>query len=160
VFDEVDAALKDLVIDAEEKKEMAYVVSQSKRNILSWKAHLHVLRAINQDEARLNILRNLDPTSVLVVLDWAMKFLARKYRESQSDWYRKKGISWHIAVAMTKQECQLEMPTLVHVFQSCTQDSYSVLAIIDDVVSQLKAVRPEIKQVYLTHSYQIHNSQN
>lgn len=147
VFDEVDAALKDLVIDAEEKKEMAYVVSQSKRNILSWKAHL--LHAINQDEACLNILRNLDPTSVLVVLDWAMKFLPRKYRESQSDWYGKKGISWHIAVAMTKQECQLEMLTLVHVFQSCTQDSYSVLAIIDDVVSQLKAVRPEIKQVYL-----------
>ena len=44
-----------------------------KKNIQAWKAHL--LRAINQDEARLNLLQDLNPTSVLVVLDWAMKFL-------------------------------------------------------------------------------------
>ena len=29
---------------------------------------------------------------MLVVLDWAMKFLPRKYRESQADWYGKRGI--------------------------------------------------------------------
>lgn len=147
VFDEIDSALKDLLIDNEEKKEMVYVFAQSKKNIHAWKAHL--LRAINQDEARLNILQDLSPTSVLVVLGWAMKFLPRKYRESQSDWYGKKGISWHIAVAITKGECHLEILTFVHVFQNCTQDSYSVMAIVDDVVSQLKTERPDLKNVFL-----------
>ncbi|XP_031565193.1 uncharacterized protein LOC116300455 [Actinia tenebrosa] len=147
VFDEVHSALEDLAIDNEEKKEMMYVIIQSKKNIQAWKAHL--LRAINQDEARLNVLQSLGPTSVLVVLDWAMKFLPRKYRESQSDWYEKKGISWHIAVATTKREGQLEMLTFVHVFKSCTQDSYSVMAIIDDVVGQLKTERPELEEVFL-----------
>lgn len=125
---------------------MAYVTAQLKKNIQAWKPHL--LRAINQNEARLNLLQDLDPISVLVVLDWAMKFLPRKYRESQSDWFGKKNISWHIAVAMTKREGHLEMPTFVHMFKSCTQDSYSVMAIIDDVIGQLKSQRPELDEVF------------
>ncbi len=78
-----------------------------------------------------------------------MKFLPRKYRESQYDCYGKKSISWHIAVAMTKREGKLEMLTFVHVFKSCTQDSYSVMAIIDDVIGQLKTGRPELDEVFL-----------
>jgi hypothetical protein len=147
IFEEVESTLKDLsTMDNEEKNDMEYVITQSKKNILAWKAHL--LRDINQDEARLNRLRDLDSGSVLVVLDWAMKFLPRKYRESQSDWFGKRGISWHIAVAMTKRENCLESLTFVHVFESCTQDSPAVLAIIDDVVKQLKSERPDIKQIF------------
>lgn len=126
---------------------MEYIIGQGKKNILAWKAHL--LRAINQDEARLDILRALNPSSVLVVLDWAMKWVPKKYRESQSDWYGKKGISWHIAVAITRNESNhLEMLTFVHVFTSCTQDSYAVMAIIDDVVGQLKAEKSDLKEFF------------
>ena len=148
VFDEVELALKDsaLALSSEDKKEMEYIICESKKNIQAWKAHL--LRAINQDQARLILLQGLDPASVLVVLDWAMKFLPRKYRESQSAWFGNRGISWHIAVAMTKRGL-LEIMTFVHVFQSCSQDSHTVLAIITDAVGQPKAERPEINQVSL-----------
>ena len=40
-------------------------------------------------------------------MDWAMKHLRSKYRESQADWFGKRGISWHIATAMRKSEGQL-----------------------------------------------------
>ena len=86
---------------------MTYVICESKKNIQSWKAHL--IRAINQDEARLSLLQGLDPASVPVVLDWAIKFWPWKYCESQSDWFGKRDISWHIAVAMTRREDLLEM---------------------------------------------------
>ncbi len=121
---------------------MEYVITQSKKNILAWKAHL--LCYINQEESRLNRLRDFD---LGAVLDWAMTFLPGIYHESQSDWFGKRGISWHIAVAMTKREDCLKLLTFVHVFESCTQDSPAVLAIIDDVVNQLKSERPEIKQI-------------
>jgi hypothetical protein len=147
VCDEVESALKNAVIPNDEKEEMKYLVCQSKKSIEAWKAHL--LRAINQDNARLDILNSLDSNSVLIVLDWAMKFLPRKYRESQSDWFGKRGISWHIAVVVRKLECKTEMLTFVHVFQKCTQDSPTVLAIVDDVVKQLKTTMPEAKKVYL-----------
>ena len=124
IFEDVESTLKDLSAIDNEENEMEYVITQSKKDIMVWKGHL--LRDINHDEARLNLLRDLDSDSVLVVLDWAMKFSPRKYRESQSDWFGKRGISWHIAVAMTKRNDCLESLTFVHVFQSCTQDSPAV----------------------------------
>ena len=38
--------------------------------------------------------------------------------------------------------------TFVHIFQSCNQDSVTVLAIVDDVLKQLKATMPELHRVH------------
>ena len=64
-------------------EELTSVTNQAKQAIHAWKAHL--LRNVNQDEARTDALDMLDETSVLLVQDWAMKVLPRKYRESQTD---------------------------------------------------------------------------
>ena len=81
---------------------MKYAVENSVKQIDAWKAHL--LRSSNQDQARLDVLRSLNQESTLLVLDWAMKFLPRKFRESQSDWFGKRGISWHLTVATRKNK--------------------------------------------------------
>ena len=79
-----------------------------------------------------------------------MKFLPRKFRESQSDWFGKRGIPWHISVAIRKNaNNETEMLTFVHSFESCTQDSSAVLAIIDDVFTQLKEIMPQMNSVYV-----------
>lgn len=106
---------------------LVFIEGQAKQNILAWKAHL--LRCVNQDEARLEVINALDESSVLLVQDWAMKFLPRKFRESQSDWFAKIGMSWHITVATWRaenKELQMIM-TFLHVFQTCNQDSCAVL---------------------------------
>ena len=73
-----------------------------------------------------------------------MKYLPRKYRESQRDWFGKRGILWHITVAMKKStNGDIQMLTLVHIFQKCTQ-VHTVLAIFDDVIKQLKTVLPTV----------------
>ena len=90
--------------------------------------------AFNQDAARHEILENLDAQAMLVVIDWAMKFLPKKIRESQSELFGKRDIPWHISVALTKNaNDETELFTFVHAFKSCNQDSSTVLAIIDDV---------------------------
>lgn len=48
------------------KDELNFVIVLSKQNINAWKSHL--LRSGNQDECRLDILKQLDETSVLIVL--------------------------------------------------------------------------------------------
>ena len=144
---EIESALDNVETSSDDKEEMKYVVSLAKKRIDSWKAHL--LRSINQDEARLDVLKDLDACSALVVFDWAMKYLPRKYRESQTDWFGKRGISWHITTAMRKSEGQLQMLSFVHIFQSCNQNSVTVLAIIDDALKQLKTTMPEVKRVHL-----------
>lgn len=130
------------------KDELNLVIVQSKQNINAWKSHL--LRSGNQDECRLDILKQLNETSVLIVLDWAMKYLPRKFRESQTDWFAKRGIPWHIAVALRRgTDSQMQMMTFAHIFNSCNQDSRTVLAILNDVLHQLRGVMSQLQSVYL-----------
>ena len=72
-------------VSEDTREELFFVSDQSKQNILAWKAHL--LTSINQDDAHLDVLDSLDDLSVLLIEDWAMKLLPRKYRESQTDWF-------------------------------------------------------------------------
>ena len=41
-------------------------------------------------------------SSVFLIMDWAMKFLPISYRETQCDWFGKKGKPWHITFAISK----------------------------------------------------------
>lgn len=145
VVTEVEEVIEKTTMPHEVKEEMKFVVFQSKKNVNAWKAH--ILRSINQDEARLDILDALDDDTVLVTLDWAMKMIPRKYRESQADWFGKKGMSWHISVAVRKKDGKLQTLSLIHIFQRSNQDSFYVLAIIDDVLSKLKSAIPGLKNV-------------
>ena len=127
-------------------EELNFIEGQAKQNIWAWKAHL--LRCVNQDEARLEVIDSLNESSVLLVQDWAMKFLPRKFRESQSDWFAKRGMSWHITVATRRAENQeLQMMTFVHVYQTCNQDSCAVLSIMH-VIEKLKSHLPQLKTVF------------
>ena len=62
--------------------------------IETWKAHL--LRSMNQDLCLENLLRKLSNNEIYLNLDWAMKFVPIKSREPQSEFFGKRGISWHI----------------------------------------------------------------
>ena len=110
-------------IGANAKEELSFVADQAISNIQAWKAHL--LRSLNQDQAWLDVIDELYESSVLLIEDWAMKFLPNKHYENQHDLFGKHGLSWHVTVATRKIGAtqQLQMMTFVHVFQSCSQDS-------------------------------------
>ena len=74
-----------------QKKDLEFDIEQSSDRILQWKAH--VLRAINQERAKSKILDNLEKHQCLIVMDWAMKYMPKRFRETQSEWFGKKGIS-------------------------------------------------------------------
>ena len=122
-------------------EELKFIEGQARQNIWAWKAHL--LRCVNPDEARLDVIESLNECSVLVVQDWVMTFLPRKLRESQSGW------SWHITVATRRAENQeLQMITFVHVYQTCNQDSCAVLSIMKGVIEKLTSQLPQLKTVF------------
>ncbi|KAL9954870.1 hypothetical protein ACROYT_G042455 [Oculina patagonica] len=85
-MDEIEAAIEKLA-SSDVKEELCFVMRKARKDIVNWKAHL--LRSGNQEEARLSQLDALDSRSIVLVQDWAMKFLPRKFRESQTDWYAK-----------------------------------------------------------------------
>ena len=72
------------------------------QNILYWKAN--VVRSVNQEAAKQDQWKmiSVNPTfCALKIMDWAMKFLQLRYREKQSDWFGKRGLSWHISTVIT-----------------------------------------------------------
>ena len=58
-------------------------------------------------------------------------------------------MSWHITVATWRAENQeLQMMTFVHVYQTCNQDSCTVLSIMKDLIEKLKSHLPQLKTVF------------
>jgi len=131
---------------AEDHDEALYLCQHAKQAINLWKCHQ--IRTVRQDQARLDVLDRLDDKTCLITNDWAMKFLPQRYRESQSDWFGKRGISWHISVVVRRVSGQLQSQTFVHILQSSNQGSSTVVLLMEHVLRTLKKEHPEIQHAY------------
>lgn len=72
------------------------------KKVQDWKAH--IMRTAHQQVAKTTALDEMTLTQVLIVMDWAMKFLPVCFRETQSEWFGKKGRPWHVSAVITKNE--------------------------------------------------------
>ena len=137
------------------QEDILYDFVRAKQNILDWKAH--ILRSCNQEKAKQDLLQNLNTSEAIVVMDWAMKFQQMKFREKQSEWFGKRGLSWQIISVIFKDENskELEVQSYAHLFDSCTQDWYSVASILGVCLSSssplilqfLKCIYVQMKRV-------------
>ena len=84
---------------SQQKDELLYDLQVSKDKVEKYRAH--IIRTRNQERSKNDLLEKLRPEQTHVTMDWAMKFLPTKFRESQQDWFAKKGMSWHITAAVT-----------------------------------------------------------
>lgn len=96
--------------NADRREELNYDVESALRKLEEWKAH--IVRAVHQDAAKFLVIDHLSASQVLLIMDWAMKFLPTSFRETQRDWFGKKGKSWHVTVAITKDETSNEIEVL------------------------------------------------
>ena len=112
------------------------MVQNAIETIDAWKSHQ--IRMVHQDECHLKVIESLSENTVLIVQHFAMKFLPAEYREAQSDFFGKWGISWHISVCMRKRNDNLEAQTLVHILESGLQDSTGVVSMMEHVLKSLK----------------------
>ena len=128
---------------AASKRDAQYEWSNAQEAIMEWKKH--IIRSVLQDKAKMDIIKSLRPNQVFLQMDWAMKWLPASSREDQASFFGKRGIPWHITVAITRRvadgipdEEQYEMHTYVHVFDHRQQDSQAVMAILSDVLERIR----------------------
>ncbi|CAB4014644.1 hypothetical protein AC249_AIPGENE19513, partial [Paramuricea clavata] len=133
----------------EQKEDLLYDFEKAVSSIKEWKAH--IMRTANQERAKQDIMDALDSSSVLILMDWAMKFLQLRYREKQSEWYGKRGLSWHISSVVFRDEesGKLRVTSYAHLFNKCTQDWYAVASIIENLFQYLKNQNPLLCKAYL-----------
>lgn len=85
----------------EKQKERArWDLDHAMSSIDAWKAHL--LRTFQQDQARQDTLDQLDYQTIMVINDRAIKLLPMRFRETQSQWFARCGISWHFSAVVHK----------------------------------------------------------
>ena len=147
-----DMALNpEVSLSDEEEVRLRYQLDKATEDIDAWKAH--ILRCVNQDIAKNHYLEHverLDENAALIVMDWAMKFLPRKYREQMTGFYGKRGRSWHVSAVITKGNQQdYDVMCYVHIFEECTQSWFSIASIIEHLVAKLKSENPSLNNVYL-----------
>ncbi|KAK2562857.1 hypothetical protein P5673_013817 [Acropora cervicornis] len=103
-------------------------------SIQDWKAHL--LCTVKQEEGKQIALEHVDSASCLFVMDWAMKYLRQRYQERMSDFFGKRGRSWHVSAVITKHTEKF-------------QNSFAVASIIEHFLNTIKKESPEIENVFL-----------
>ncbi|CAC5411470.1 unnamed protein product [Mytilus coruscus] len=77
-------------IPSEQKEEIEHDLEMSGKQISAW--HSHCIRKVHQDTAKQDILSNLKPNEVLVIMDWVMKFIPFLHREKQAEFFGKEGM--------------------------------------------------------------------
>ena len=130
-----------LTLTDEQQSQVKFDVTHAVEAIASWKAHM--LRTVNQEQAK-------EETLVLIIMDWAMKYLPQRYREQKSDFYGKRRISWHSACVVFKiGGNEFNVETMVHIFDSCIPDWFSIASIVEHVLVTIKQEHPNVKMAYL-----------
>jgi len=132
----------------ERKAEVEYDCNNSIKSIENWKAH--ILMTINQESAKQEILESLDHETAFIVIDFAMKFLARRYRESMAHWFGKAGMGMHVSCVVIKKaeghnEESFKKRTYIIYIGKTNQDVGAVMAIYQSVLNQVKNDFPHIK---------------
>lgn len=89
----------------------------------------HQIRVAWNENHRHDLIANMNYGTAVITLDWAMKFLPMRSRETQKDFYGQRGISYHITHVMIKldidndndpeiDEQYFVQRTFVHIFDS------------------------------------------
>ena len=117
----------------------------SLESIYAWKRHL--LRAVHQDRARQEVLDEVDSSKIFITQDFAMKFLPRRFKETQMEWFGKRGISWHISHCVRRtssNECEVSVHS--HLFCQSISQTVKLLLQLCHTLQEEKARHPEINE--------------
>ena len=107
------------------------------------------MRTVLQEEAKQAALDKLDDEICLIIVDWAVKFLPLKYRETMCEFFGKRGLSWHISAVVTKKDSRIEVECFVHIFNFCTQNNYTVASIFEHLFQTIKAEYQSIRKAFV-----------
>ena len=148
-FRDILKKIDDRVISDETRARIDFENKECSRAVQAWKAHL--LRSVNQEEAKQNALTQLGEETCLIIMDWAMKYLPQHYREQMSEFFDKRGRSWHISAVITRsqEEGKCEVECFVHLFNTCKQNSFAVMSVIEYLLNTIKIEYPSINKAFL-----------
>ena len=123
------------------KERKLILITINMKQLLKRGKHIWCGLCCKRRQSKLHLIIKLDDETCLIIVDWAMKFLPLKYRETVCEVFGKRGLGWHISAVVTKKDSRIEVECFVHIFSFCTQNNYAVASIFEkrkNVASQVK----------------------
>jgi hypothetical protein len=110
LLDDIENAINQEV-NEEIKNEYLYDFGLARDNIAE--LFRHRIRAVQQDTAKARFMTTMDTSTAYHTIDWAQKYLPQTFREGQSAYFGKKGMS-----ALVGSFCFYDVTSklLLHVF--------------------------------------------
>jgi hypothetical protein len=100
-------------------EERIFETKEAIDKIWAWK--YHIVWTFWSDKQRGDLIARLLETEVLIIMDFAQKFLRMKHHESQAEYFSKQGMSWHITVIIMVKDGKISQHTFVHVLRNYDQ---------------------------------------
>ena len=85
-----------------EQCDFEFDMKEAQKSIDTWKAH--ILTVINQEKQKTEIFNSLDTETAFIIVNFTMKFLSRRYRESMAKWFGKADHGMHVLCCIFKNE--------------------------------------------------------
>lgn len=108
------------------------------------------MRFKNQEEVRIKFFDEMIESDVIIICDWVMKFLLRKFCEGQEDWFGKRGINWYVVVILSKRIGVFQIIIYIYIFFfQVVQDFIVIVYCICDVVKDVMMINLVIENIYV-----------
>jgi hypothetical protein len=89
-------------LNDETKADLIYEYNRAKDSINE--QCRHIIRSVQQTAAKANDIKNLDEETAYMTIDWAQKVLPQEFREGQSSYYGKFGMSVLVGTFTSKDQ--------------------------------------------------------
>ena len=99
-LDEIEEKIEH-IFDKNVHAEVRYDFKNASENIIEW--YHHNLRAAQQDYEKTKIISQMGIDEAFCTVDWDQKILPQEYRESQKNYFEKKGMSIFVGSFVWKE---------------------------------------------------------
>ena len=104
----------------------------------------HVMRSVVQSPMQDATLESMPDGTRLLVVDWAMKWLALYHHKQQSAFYAKAGLNWHQVCVIDKSG---KTNGITQLLPEAKQTSWQVFNLFVHAVNDLKRTEPTVTGV-------------
>ena len=106
----------------------------------------HILTVVHQEEQKTKIIENLDHKTAFIIIDFSMKLLSQKYRESMAKSFGKSGHGMHVmCVVFRNNDNKLVKKAYIVFTGKAPQDVGTVITIYEKCLEEITVDMPHIK---------------
>lgn len=134
--DEIEEKIKK-ISDEEIKRETQYDFDNAAQHIIEWSRHN--LRAAQQNAAKNKIISEMKSDEAFCTFDWGQKILPQEYREKQSAYFGKKGMSVLVGSFVWKNSTTKDVVSSSASISSLSTESY-ILALTNAAQTDLDSL--------------------